>query len=227
MSVNTDEFIADILIVDDKPENLRLLSEFLSNQGYQVRKAINGKLGLMAAEIVIPDLILLDINMPEIDGYEVCQKLKKEPKTSLIPVIFLSAGNQIGDKVRAFEVGGVDYITKPFQLEEVLARVKTQLKLQNLQKQLEICNQELQQTVKILQTTQAALAASEAELRALFTAMNELIVVVDNEGKYLEITTTSTKLENTNTEEKLGKKLPEILPQKQAEILFNGIQKYG
>ena len=227
MSVNTDEFIADILIVDDKPENLRLLSEFLSNQGYQVRKAINGKLGLMAAEIVIPDLILLDINMPEIDGYEVCQKLKKEPKTSLIPVIFLSAGNQIGDKVRAFEVGGVDYITKPFQLEEVLARVKTQLKLQNLQKQLQIRNQELQQTVKVLQTTQAALAASETELRALFTAMNELIVVVDNEGKYLEITTTSTKLENTNTEEKLGKKLPEILPQKQAEILFNGIQKYG
>ncbi len=120
MDVNTNEFIADILIVDDKLENIRFLSSFLSKQGYQVRKAINGQAALMAARTVSPDLILLDINMPGMGGYEVCQQLKGEPQTSSIPIIFLSAGDDIADKIRAFQVGGVDYITKPFQLEEAL-----------------------------------------------------------------------------------------------------------
>jgi len=167
MDVNTNEFIADILIVDDKLENIRFLSSFLSKQGYQVRKAINGQAALMAARTVSPDLILLDINMPEMGGYEVCQQLKGEPQTSSIPIIFLSAGDDIADKIRAFQVGGVDYITKPFQLEEALVRVQTQLKVQSLQKKLQVCHEELQQTVTALQKTQAALEASEAELRAL------------------------------------------------------------
>jgi PleD family two-component response regulator len=167
MDVNTNEFIADILIVDDKLENIRFLSSFLSKQGYQVRKAINGQAALMAARTVSPDLILLDINMPGMGGYEVCQQLKGEPQTSSIPIIFLSAGDDIADKIRAFQVGGVDYITKPFQLEEALVRVQTQLKVQSLQKKLQVCHEELQQTVTALQKTQAALEASEAELRAL------------------------------------------------------------
>jgi PleD family two-component response regulator len=167
MDVNTNEFIADILIVDDKLENIRFLSSFLSKQGYQVRKAINGQAALMAARTVSPDLILLDINMPGMGGYEVCQQLKGEPQTSSIPIIFLSAGDDIADKIRAFQVGGVDYITKPFQLEEALVRVQTQLKVQSLQKKLQVCNEQLQQTVTALQKTQAALEASEAELRAL------------------------------------------------------------
>jgi PleD family two-component response regulator len=167
MDVNTNEFIADILIVDDKLENIRFLSSFLSKQGYQVRKAINGQAALIAARTVSPDLILLDINMPGMGGYEVCQQLKGEPQTSSIPIIFLSAGDDIADKIRAFQVGGVDYITKPFQLEEALVRVQTQLKVQSLQKKLQVCHEELQQTVTALQKTQAALEASEAELRAL------------------------------------------------------------
>jgi PleD family two-component response regulator len=167
MDVNTNEFIADILIVDDKLENIRFLSSFLSKQGYQVRKAINGQAALMAARTVCPDLILLDINMPGMGGYEVCQQLKGELQTSSIPIIFLSAGDDIGDKIRAFQVGGVDYITKPFQLEEALVRVQTQLKVQSLQKKLHVCNEQLQQTVTALQKTQAALEASQAELRAL------------------------------------------------------------
>jgi PleD family two-component response regulator len=167
MDVNTNEFIADILIVDDKLENIRFLSSFLSKQGYQVRKAINGQAALMAARTVSPDLILLDINMPGMGGYEVCQQLKGEPQTSSIPIIFLSAADDIADKIRAFQVGGVDYITKPFQLEEALVRVQTQLKVQSLQKKLQVCHEELQQTVTALQKTQAALEASEAELRAL------------------------------------------------------------
>jgi PleD family two-component response regulator len=157
MDVNTNEFIADILIVDDKLENIRFLSSFLSKQGYQVRKAINGQAALMAARTVSPDLILLDINMPGMGGYEVCQELKGEPQTSSIPIIFLSAGDDIADKIRAFQVGGVDYITKPFQLEEALVRVQTQLKVQSLQKKLQVCHEELQQTVTALQKTQAAL----------------------------------------------------------------------
>jgi class 3 adenylate cyclase len=165
MCVNTDEFIADILIVDDKLENIRFLSNFLAKQGYQVRKAINGQAALMAARTVRPDLILLDINMPGMGGYEVCEKLKQEPQTSSIPIIFLSAGDDIDDKIRAFKVGGVDYITKPFQLEEALVRIQTHLKVQSLQKKLLVRNEELQQTVTALQKTQAALEASEAALQ--------------------------------------------------------------
>jgi signal transduction histidine kinase len=153
--------IADILIVDDKLENIRLLSDFLSKQQYQVRKAINGQAALNAVKALPPDLILLDINMPKMGGYEVCTALKKDPQTSSIAVIFLSAGNQVSDKVQAFQVGGIDYITKPFQLEEVLLRVQTQLKLQYLQKQLKCRNEELQNALRELQTTQAQLVQKE------------------------------------------------------------------
>jgi len=118
-----------ILIVDDQPENLRLLSQILVGQGYEVRKAINGSTALMGIRTFIPDLILLDINMPGLDGYEVCQKLKSDRATRQIPIIFLSAFDQVSNKVKAFEIGGVDYITKPFQVPEVLARVQTQLKV--------------------------------------------------------------------------------------------------
>lgn len=120
---------AKILIVDDQLENLRLLAEILIGQGYEIRKAINGSTALMGVEAFAPDLILLDVNMPELDGYQVCQKLKSNRVTRNIPIIFLSASDQINDKVKAFEVGGVDYITKPFQVLEVLARVKTQIKV--------------------------------------------------------------------------------------------------
>ena len=118
-----------ILIVDDRLDNLRLLSQILVGNGYEVRKAINGSTALMGLEKFLPDLILLDINMPGMDGYEVCQKLKSDRTYKQIPIIFLSASNEVNDKVRAFEVGGMDYITKPFQVPEVLARVETQIKL--------------------------------------------------------------------------------------------------
>ena len=120
---------AKILIVDDQPDNLRLLSQILLEQGYEVRKAINGTTALMGVKTVIPDLILLDINMPGLDGYQVCEQLKSNRQTKQIPIIFLSASQNVTDKVKAFEVGGVDYITKPFQVPEVLARVEMQIKI--------------------------------------------------------------------------------------------------
>ncbi len=123
---------ADILIVDDVPENIRLLSTMLMEFGFRVRKSINGKMALMAVNALKPDLILLDINMQGLNGYQVCQALKNNPETSEIPIILVSAINQIEDQVRAFQVGGVDYITKPFQVEEVMARINNQLKIPNL-----------------------------------------------------------------------------------------------
>jgi len=128
---------ADILLVDDTPDNLRLLSSMLLDHGYEVRSVRSGTAALMGVQGQSPDLILLDINMPGMDGYEVCQHLKANPLTQEIPVIFISANYEVVDKAKAFSVGGVDYITKPFQVEEVLIRVDNQLKLCRLQQQLE------------------------------------------------------------------------------------------
>jgi len=135
---------ADILIVDDTPANLRLLSKMLGGHGYKVRPVPDGSLAIAAVESNPPDLILLDIKMPHMDGYEVCQHLKADQATSDIPVLFISALDQIQDKVTAFNTGGVDYITKPFQIEEVLARVKTHLELRRLQKQLQEKNKKME-----------------------------------------------------------------------------------
>ena len=120
---------ANILIVDDTPDNLRLLVGILDQLGYEVRPAMSGAQALQAAEHAPPDLVLLDVTMPEMDGYEVCRRFKASERLTDIPVIFLTALSDIADKVKAFEVGGVDYITKPFHLEEVHARVRTHLAL--------------------------------------------------------------------------------------------------
>jgi PleD family two-component response regulator len=134
---------ADILVVDDTRENLRLLVRMLAENGYKVRPTANGAMALTAAQISPPDLILLDIMMPEMDGYVVCQKLKAAPQTRDIPIIFISALDETEDIVRAFALGGVDYITKPFQNEEVLARVKTHLTIRKLQQALTVKNEQL------------------------------------------------------------------------------------
>lgn len=156
---------AEILIVDDTPNNLRFLSKMLTEQGYEVRKAINGQMALKSVQSEPPDLILLDIMMPDLNGYEVCCELKSDPRTQDIPVIFLSALDEVMDKVKAFKVGGIDYITKPFQFEEVLVRVKTHLTLrqltQNLEKRVVERTQEMQQALRELQQTQLQLVQHE------------------------------------------------------------------
>ncbi|MBD1914110.1 MULTISPECIES: response regulator [unclassified Leptolyngbya] len=140
-----------ILIVDDQPDNLRTLSAILRDERYTVRQAISGQVALDAVQVSLPDLILLDIRMPEMDGYEVCSILKANPETCHIPVIFLSALNDVNDKVKAFTAGAVDYITKPFQAEEVLIRIGHQLTIQQQQQQLRNQNQRLQEAGEILQ----------------------------------------------------------------------------
>jgi diguanylate cyclase (GGDEF)-like protein len=142
---------SNILLVDDQPHNLNVLSDLLEEQGYEVRQALNGAMALAAAAIAPPDLILLDINMPEMDGYTVCQRLKADATTRGIPVIFVSALDEAWDKVKAFSVGGVDYIAKPFKVIEVLARVENHLKIQHLQRELLAQNRQLQQAIQELQ----------------------------------------------------------------------------
>jgi DNA-binding response OmpR family regulator len=131
---------ADILIVDDTPANLNVLSTILTQQGYKVRPANNGEVALVVAQRAAPDLILLDIQMPGLNGFEVCKRLKEIDLTRDIPVIFISALDEVLDKVEAFEVGGVDYITKPFQILEVLARIEHQLRLGRQQEQIAATN---------------------------------------------------------------------------------------
>ncbi len=157
----------DILIVDDIPDNIRLLSDILTEQGYQVRKSLNGKMALRAIAASIPDLLLLDINMPEMNGYQLCKQLKLDPKTKAIPIIFISGINETLDKVKAFNCGGVDYITKPFQIEEVLVRINNQLTIQRQQKKLTAQNFALKQEINRRKQAEASLLLANQELERL------------------------------------------------------------
>ena len=141
---------SSILIVDDVPANLRLLSGLLKARGYKVRPVPNGKLALRAAKNDPPDLILLDVNMPGMDGLEVCRALKADGKTRDIPVVFVSALGDTDDVVKGLQAGAVDYISKPFQAEEVLAHVQTHLALRGLQQQLETQNARLREQAEAL-----------------------------------------------------------------------------
>jgi class 3 adenylate cyclase/CheY-like chemotaxis protein len=147
-----------LLVVDDNRVNLRFISVLLQRTGYQVITANNGLEALACLQTQQPDLILLDIMMPGMDGYEVCERLKEDAKTSYIPIIFLSALDETLDKVKAFEIGGADFVGKPFQSAEVLARIKNQLRLQALQRELHKQNVVLQEQIE-------ARRKAEAELR--------------------------------------------------------------
>jgi len=196
MSIATD--IGDtVMIVDDEPENLRVLATLLSQKGYTVRSFSNGKAALKSVQTDPPGVILLDIRMPDMDGFEVCTQLKASASTKDIPVLFLSAIDAPGDKVRAFDLGGNDYIAKPFQSEEVLARINTHLTVSRYRRELEDMNRKLEVLVKertedlietnkylrkeieARQSTQAAFEESEEKYRRIVTTANEGIISVD------------------------------------------------
>ncbi|MGL5081973.1 MAG: hybrid sensor histidine kinase/response regulator [Microcoleaceae cyanobacterium] len=150
-----------VLIVDDTPTNLKVLSKTLTNAGIEVTVAINGEMAVQQVEYDPPELILLDVLMPGINGFETCRKLKSNPSTSNVPVIFMTALSEAVDKVKGLSIGAVDYITKPFEEEEVLARIKVHLQLRGLTKMLEKQNQELGQVVQQLKTVQQQMITQE------------------------------------------------------------------
>lgn len=165
----------NLLIIDDTLESLQLLSNTLSEQGYKIRGAAKAKMAIRTARLSPPDLILLDIKMPEMDGYQVCEQLKASEETREIPVIFISALDEVMDKVRAFSVGGVDYITKPFQVEEVLARIDHQLTIQRLSKQLKEKNEQLREEIQERRKAEKqAAAANQAKSEFLANISHEL-----------------------------------------------------
>jgi PAS domain S-box-containing protein len=196
--------IADILVIDDTPENLTLLSQMLTEKGYKVRSVTKGSTGLRGAKAAPPDLILLDVKMPEMDGYEVCRHLKDDRITSKIPVIFISALGDVFDKVKAFKVGGVDYITKPFQVEEVLARLDTHLTIRNLQLKLQAQNACLQR--EIAHKT----AAEEKFAKAFRSCPNPIAIATADEGRFIEVNDSFLQIGGYPREEIIGRTVNQL-----------------
>jgi len=182
-----------ILIIDDDPVNLAVIVDYLEAYNFQVIVARDGQAGLKRAAYVCPDLILLDVMMPDMDGFETCRRLKATAATQDIPVIFMTALTSIEDRVAGFEAGAVDYITKPFQTPEVLARIRTHLHLRNLQKQLEAQNAQLQQEISERLRAEHAHQESEARLRTLINNMPVEFWAMDTNMRYIMQNTAAFK----------------------------------
>jgi len=178
MKTNQPDRPPSIMIVDDTPDNLKLLEELLRERGYFVRAFPRGRLALAAAANEPPDLIMLDITMPEMNGYETCELLKADPRLASIPVIFISALNERLDKVTAFGCGGVDYVTKPFQFEEVQARVATHLRLRRLQAELEMHNDHLEEMIRV---RTRELADAKERLAILDKTKSDFLTLISHE----------------------------------------------
>jgi len=173
---------ARILVIDDSAANLKVATMHLTDYAYVVLTARDGESGLRRAKRAKPDLILLDIQMPGIDGYETCRRLKADPVTAEIPVIYMTARSQVEDKLRAFELGGVDYITKPFEVPELIARVRTHLQLVQATRQIARHAEELE--TRVAEVT-ADLRSELAERRAVAAEREALSELVRVQGEQL------------------------------------------
>ena len=190
---------ANILVIDDTPENLHLLSSMLSDRGYKVRSVTKGLTGLRGAIAAPPDLILLDITMPEINGYEVCTRLKANEVTRDIPVIFISALGDVFDKVKAFEVGGVDFIHKPFQIEEVLARMQSHLTIRRLQQQQQFHNMQLRQEIHHRRR------AEETFKKSFLASPSPIVVTTLEDDKFVAVNPSFLRMAGYLQSEVIGK----------------------
>ena len=203
MTTTSEPNLLNILIVDDMPANVLLLSKMLTARGYHVSSVLSGKLALQAVRTEPPDLILLDITMPEMNGYEVCAQLKADAALQDIPVIFISALNETLDKVKAFRVGGVDYVTKPFQVEEVQARVETHLKIRALQLRLKRKNEKLEQLV-------AEIRDAHEYADTIIETVGEPLVVLNSDQKILTANDSFYKTFNVTPEATIGNFIYEL-----------------
>lgn len=209
--------IANILIVDDTIENLRLLAGLLGEHDYEVRPVTNGTQALEAVERDPPDLILLDINMPGMDGYEVCRRIKANEDFKDIPVIFLTALTSTVDKVKAFEAGGVDYITKPFQIEEVMARVKTHIELRRALVERNI----------FLHQAREATEAAQSVHRAILESSLDGVIVMNADGHVVEFNPAAEALFGYSREYAIGKSVASlIVPPEFREKHREGLKRY-
>jgi signal transduction histidine kinase len=195
MSSLSGTAIADILVVDDAPANLQLLFGMLKDRGYRIRPVASGRLALQVAMAQPPDLVLLDVNMPEMNGYEVCRRLKADPALRAVPVIFISALSEPFDKLEAFSAGGVDYITKPFHLDEVRVRIETHVALRRLQARLEAqnrtiesANERLRQLEEVRKVLSVAIVHDlKSPLAALLGNMQFLLRLAEVKGEVREV----------------------------------------
>jgi diguanylate cyclase (GGDEF)-like protein/PAS domain S-box-containing protein len=220
-----------ILAVDDTADSLELLTEILATAGYQVRPAISGQLALSAAALDPPDLVLLDIRMPGMDGYEVCRRLRAEPATRDVPVIFVSALSETDDKVRGFALGAVDFVTKPYEAGELLARVRTHLELgrlrNHLQEQVRIHTRQLEQEVAERSRAEQGLRESEARFRAISAAAQDAIIVMDHAGCIAYWNAAAEQIFGHSADEALGKELhPLLAPERFLEQYRAGFARF-
>lgn len=207
VSVQSDQALTGkLLIIDDNPVNLGVVVEHLEDAGYEVLVALDGEEALKRAIYSKPDLILLDVMMPGVDGFETCRRLKADAVTADIPVIFMTALDDVSDKIAAFQAGGVDYVSKPFQPEELLARVRTHLALRRAQLELAERNDALEIEVAARRDAEAALRASELSFRRLFETADDGIALLDPElGTIIDVNTRMLDLIRRSRGEMIGR----------------------
>lgn len=203
-----------ILVIDDEPANLKLLFDYLQQAGFKVLVAPDAQAAFESISHLLPDLILLDIRLPDIDGFEVCRRLKADPATRDIPVLFITVMTDLAEKVKGFELGAADYITKPIWVEEVAARVRTHLNLRNLQKQFEA-------DIAARKQAEEALRASKERYRSLFENMTEGFalheIICDSSGKpvdyrFMQVNPAFERLTGLARADLIGKTVRAVLP---------------
>ncbi len=223
----------EILIVDDETANLKLLKDLLSREGYEVRPADRPQLAINSALAKPPALILLDVRMPEMDGFEVCKRLKQDSRTGDIPIIFISALQDVKDKIRGFEAGGVDYITKPFQEAEILARVRTHIQLhrmqQNLEQLVEERTFELNESRFHLKQKVRELQESEKRLSLIYdSTADELFYIKvepDDCFRFLSINSAFLTATGLTEDQIVGKRIEEVIPELSVQLVLDNYRK--
>ena len=223
----------DILVVDDEIPNLQLLTGLLEKEGYRVRPAEKAQTALDAALAKPPGLILLDVRMPEMDGFELCRRLKQDKRTEDVPIIFISALQDTGARIQGFEAGGVDFISKPFQEPEILVRVRTHMRLHRMQLHLEELvderTSELNKSRVLLEQRVRALRESQEQLALIYNSIADILfyleVEPDNCFRFLSINPSFLKATGLTKDQVVGKPIEEVIPKASVPLVLENYKK--